>query len=165
MLYAYNIENGEYSMTMPFETEVKEGLTSIAPPEVEENEVAVFDSESQEWDIFNDYRFTHKMIKDGEICDIENYGEIPDGYQLVTIAQAEALEEEIRINKLTMTPLDFIGVLQGFGLTLEQINAYLEANLEVKIQLTYCSDVYCGGAKSLMPITFEDVTITAEMVR
>ena len=164
MLYAYNFENGEYSMTMPFETEVKEGLTSIAPPEVKENEVAVFDSESQEWDIFNDYRFTHKMIKDGEICDIENYGEIPDGYQLITIAQAETLEEEIQINKLTMTPLDFIGVLQGFGLTLEQINAYLEANLEVKMQLTYCQFVYCGVAKSLMPITFEDVTITADMV-
>ena len=164
MLYAYNLENGEYSMTLPFETEVKEGLTTIAPPEVEENEVAVFDSDSQEWEIFNDYRFTHKMIKDGEICDIEDYGDIPDGWQLITVAQAETLEEEIRINKLTMTPLDFIGVLQGFGLTLEQINAYLEANLEVKMQLTYCQFVYCGVAKSLMPITFEDVTITADMV-
>lgn len=164
MLYAYNLENGEYSMTLPFETEVKEGLTTIAPPEVEENEVAVFDSDSQEWKIFNDYRFTHKMIKDGEISDIEDYGDIPDGWQLITVAQAEALEEEIRINKLTMTPLDFIGVLQGFGLTLKQINAYLEANLEVKMQLTYCQFVYCGVAKSLMPITFEDVTITADMV-
>lgn len=76
----------------------------------------------------------------------------------------QAQKEAERINKLTMTALDFIGVLQSFGLTLEQINAYLEANLAVKIQLTYCQNVYCGVAKSLMPITFEDITITADMV-
>jgi hypothetical protein len=68
------------------------------------------------------------------------------------------------INNLTMTPLDFIGVLQNFGLTLLQINEYLEANLMVKMQLTYCDKVYCGVAKSLMPITFDGITITADMV-
>jgi hypothetical protein len=68
------------------------------------------------------------------------------------------------INNLTMTPLDFIGVLQNFGLTLLQINEYLEANLTVKMQLTYCDKVYCGVAKALMPITFDGITITAEMV-
>lgn len=73
-------------------------------------------------------------------------------------------KEQERINMLTMTALDFIGVLQQFGLTLEQINAYLEANLSVKMQLTYCQKVYCGVVKSLMPITFENVTITADMV-
>jgi hypothetical protein len=55
-------------------------------------------------------------------------------------------------------------VLQNFGLTLLQINEYLEANLTVKMQLTYCDKVYCGVAKSLMPITFDGITITAEMV-
>lgn len=73
-------------------------------------------------------------------------------------------QEEIRINNLTMTALDFIGVLQSFGLTLEQINAYLESNLAVKMQLTYCQNVYCGVAKSFMPITFENITITSEMI-
>lgn len=68
------------------------------------------------------------------------------------------------INNLTMTPLDFIGVLQGFGLTLLQINAYLEANLTVRMQLTYCNSVYCGVAKALMPITYGGITITADMV-
>lgn len=77
--------------------------------------------------------------------------------------ELQARERE-RINMLTMTALDFIGVLQQFGLTLEQINTYLEANLSVKMQLTYCQNVFCGVAKSLMPITFEDVTITADMV-
>lgn len=73
-------------------------------------------------------------------------------------------QEKERINNLTMTALDFIGVLQSFGLTLEQINAYLESNLAVKMQLTYCQNVYCGVAKSLMPITYEGVTITAQMI-
>lgn len=72
--------------------------------------------------------------------------------------------EENRINNLTMTALDFIGVLQSFGLTLEQINTYLESNLSVKMQLTYCQNVYCGVAKSLMPIEYEGITITAQMV-
>ena len=78
--------------------------------------------------------------------------------------QDKAAKEQERINNLTMTPLDFIGVLQTFGLTLEQINTYLENNLAVKMQLTYCSNVYCGVAKSLMPVTFEDITITADMI-
>lgn len=75
-----------------------------------------------------------------------------------------ALKEQERINNLTMTALDFIGVLESFGLSLEQINAYLEANLSIKMQLTYCQNVFCGVAKSLMPITFENITITADMV-
>ena len=82
-----------------------------------------------------------------QICDQEPYIPTPE-----------------EIDKLTMTPLDFIGVLQSFGLTLLQINAYLESNLTVKIQLTYCDKVYCGVAKALMPITFDGITITAEMV-
>lgn len=76
----------------------------------------------------------------------------------------QAQEEEKRINNLTMTALDFIRILQSFGLTLEQINEYLEANLAVKMQLTYCQNVYCGVAKSLMPITVGELEITADMV-
>lgn len=78
--------------------------------------------------------------------------------------QEQAQKEEERINNLTMTALDFIGVLQSFGLTLEQINAYLESNLAVKMQLTYCQNVYCGVAKQLMPVTVGDITITADMI-
>lgn len=73
-------------------------------------------------------------------------------------------KEQERIDRLTMTALDFIGVLQNFGLTLAQINAYLESNLQVKMQLTYCQNVYCGVAKSLMPITLGDITITTDMI-
>ena len=72
-------------------------------------------------------------------------------------------KEQERINNLTMTPLDFIGVLQSLGLNLEQINAFLESNLNIKMQLTYCNSVYCGVVKSFLPITIEGITITPEM--
>lgn len=78
--------------------------------------------------------------------------------------ERKAKEEQYRINNLTMTALDFIGVLQSLGLTLEQINAYLEANLTLKMQLTYCQNVYCGVVRQLVPLTVEDVTITDDMV-
>lgn len=92
------------------------------------------------------------IYKDREIVENPNYEEI------------QKQKEQDRINNLTMTALDFIGVLQGFGLTLEQINAYLESNLAVKMQLTYCQNVYCGVVKQLMPITVGDIMITADMV-
>ena len=79
-------------------------------------------------------------------------------------AQITAEEKAERINNLTMTPLDFINFLVDSGLTLEQVNTYLEANLSVKMRLTYCQNVYCGAAKALMPITVDDITITADMV-
>ena len=74
-------------------------------------------------------------------------------------------EKAERIAKLTMTPLDFINFLVSCGLTLEQINYYLETHLDVKMQLTYCSNVYCGVACALMPVTIGDITITGEMVK
>ncbi len=107
---------------------------------IEETETALYALEANE------------ILKDGEPIIDPDY------------AEKQAQIEQERIDRLTMTALDFIGVLQSFGLTLEQINAYLESNLQVKMQLTYCQNVYCGVAKSLMPITFEDVTITADMV-
>lgn len=72
--------------------------------------------------------------------------------------------EQERINSLTMTALDFIGVLQSLGLTLIEINAYLEANLELKMQLTYCQNVYCGVVRQLMPLSVGDLTITDEII-
>lgn len=164
MLYAYNLTTGEYAMTIPFETEITEGLTDVKPPKQKDGHVNVFNAETKTWATFVDYRFTHKMLKDNEIFPIENFGEISEDFELITNEQAEVIEEQIRINKLTMTPLDFIGVLQTFGLTLEQIDAYLSANLAVKTQLTFCNFVYCGVAKSLMPLEVGEITITSEMV-
>ena len=73
-------------------------------------------------------------------------------------------QRQDEINNLTMTPLDFIKVLMSLGLSLEQVNAFLESNLEVKMQLTYCNSVYCGVVKSFLPITIGELVITPEMV-
>jgi hypothetical protein len=68
------------------------------------------------------------------------------------------------INKLTMTAWDFVGVLKQAGLNSNQIMMFLNSNPDIQLHLTCCKDVYCGVAKSLMPITYEGITITAEMV-
>ena len=164
-LYYYNGENGELFCIQQYDGGAMPEYTTLkVPPQTKENEVAVFDVEKQAWQVFKDYRFTHRMIKDDKIYVIENFGDIPSGYRLITIEEAEAIEEQIRIDKLTMTALDFIGVLVSFGLTLEQIDAYLNAHLEIKMQLQFCQNVYCGVAKSLMPIEFGKLVITADMV-
>jgi hypothetical protein len=68
------------------------------------------------------------------------------------------------INKLTMTAWDFVGVLKQAGLNSNQIMMFLNSNPDIQLHLTCCQNVYCGVAKSLMPITYEGITITAEMV-
>ena len=120
---------------------------------------------------FADYKYKNdclqtSIITTKELDDDRRKVIVQDGELILNpdYETEKAQEEQDRINKLTMTALDFIGFLQDAGLTLEQINAYLQANLAVKMQLTYCQNVYCGVAKSLMPITFEDITITADMV-
>lgn len=80
--------------------------------------------------------------------------------------EREAAAEAERIGNLTMTALDFITFLRQCGLTLEQIRAYLDNNIELDTQLTYCQNVYCYVAKQVFnnPLTIGNVTITAEMV-
>ena len=80
-----------------------------------------------------------------------------------TPEEIEQLEQE-RINNLSMTPLDFIKVLQSLGLTLEQINTFLDNNIEIKTQLLYCNHVYCGVVKQFLPITIGGIEITAQMI-
>lgn len=72
--------------------------------------------------------------------------------------------EQERVNNLTMTPLDFIKVLQSLGLTLEQINSFLDSNIEIKTQLLYCNHVYCGVVKQFLPIEIGGIEITAQMI-
>ena len=78
--------------------------------------------------------------------------------------QEQAQKEAERIGELTMTALDFITFLRQCGLTLEQIRGYLDSNIELDTQLKYCQNVYCKVAKSVMPITVGNITITADMV-
>lgn len=90
-----------------------------------------------------------------------------NGTEIVENPEYEEIKrqkEQAIIDNLTMTALDFITFLKQAGITDVQIEAYLNANLNVKHQLQFCQNVYCGVAKALMPISVGDITITAEMV-
>ena len=88
--------------------------------------------------------------------------QLVDG-KYITEKEAEQIEQE-RINMLTMTALDFIGVLKSAGLTSQQIEDYLNTHLDIKHQLQYCQNVYCGIVRRLVPLEVEGITITDEMV-
>lgn len=127
------------------------------------NKIVLFDEDKQK---LQDTISFMPQYKDLEIQEVQEGFVIYD-FELMTVEEMkekQAQKERERLNMLSMTALDFIKALQSFGLTLEQINAYLEANLAVKMQLTYCQNVYCGIVKALMPITVGDITITADMI-
>lgn len=96
--------------------------------------------------------------------DLDRY--IWDGTNIIlnpNYEQEQAEKERERIGNLTMTALDFITFLRQVGLTLEQIRAYLDSNIELDTQLKYCQNVYCGVVLGILPITVGDITITPEM--
>ena len=127
------------------------------------NKIVLFDEDKQK---LQDTISFMPQYKDLEIQEVQEGFVIYD-FELMTVEEMkekQAQKERERLNMLSMTALDFIKALQSFGLTLEQINAYLESNLAVKMQLTYCQNVYCGVVKALMPVTVGDITITADMI-
>lgn len=162
--------------------------TLIKPPVVQENESARFNGES--WEVVTNYRGKYQVNENMEVSIVTELGELEEGYILITEEQAQQIEndrdyyiiqngelvinpnweeiqrqkEEERINNLTMTALDFINFLKQVGLTDQNIEDYLNANLAIKHQLQFCQNVYCGVAKALMPIKYNGITITAEMV-
>jgi len=101
-------------------------------------------------EIYND--FDHYMWNGTEIIINPNYEE------------EQRQKKQKRINNLTMTAWDFVEFLKSAGLTSTQIMAFLNANPDIQLHLTCCQNVYCGVAKSLMPISLGDITITADMV-
>ena len=109
------------------------------------------------------YIVISKELGDAIMADYDNYI-IDNNAVREKTAEEKQAEEEARVNNLTMTPLDFIGVLVQIGLTLEQINEFLESNLNIKIQLTYCNLVYCGVVKQFLPLEIDGITITAAMI-
>jgi len=68
------------------------------------------------------------------------------------------------VDNLTMTALDFVKVLEVAGATINDIYDYLDSHLEVKAQLTFCQNVYCGVVKQFCPATIGNITVTAQMV-
>lgn len=129
----------------------------------QDEKIVLFDEDKQK---LQDTISFMPQYKDLEIQEVQEGFVIYD-FELITVEEMkekQAQKERERLNMLSMTALDFIKTLQSFGLTLEQINAYLETNLAVKMQLTYCQNVYCGIVKALMPVTVGDITITADMI-
>ncbi|MCD7879658.1 MAG: hypothetical protein LUG16_06990 [Candidatus Gastranaerophilales bacterium] len=128
---------------------------------IKQNDTIVL-SDTDKQRLINTLVFT-PQYKDLEIQETENL--IKDGvlYTEEEYEAEQAEKEKERINNLTMTALDFITGLQLFGLTLETINNYLEANLELKMQLTYCQNVYCYVVKQLCPLTVGDFTLTEKI--
>lgn len=88
--------------------------------------------------------------------------QLVDG-KYITEKEAEQKEQD-KINMLTMTALDFIGVLKSAGLTSQQIEDYLNTHLDVKHQLQYCQNVFCGVVRQLVPLEVDGITITDEMI-
>ena len=92
------------------------------------------------------------IYSDGAIIENPDYEEI------------KRQKEQERINNLTMTALDFINVVKSLGLSDVDIDEYLQANIPLKNQLTYCQNVYCGVVRNLVPLEGKGKTITDEMV-
>ena len=114
---------------------------------------------NKQGEIFRESYENPKFFEVEEIQEVIVYDETQEEAN-----ERERHEEDVRVANLTMTALDFIGILQQFGLTLIQINEYLENHLELKTQLTYCQNVYCGVVQALCPLTAYGITITKEMV-
>lgn len=161
--------------------------TFTKPPKTLKFEVAIYDNG---WQKYEDFRGCWIVDEEMKPIVYDKIGELPDGFIYVTDAQAAKIQEDdlfyiiedgqliknpnyaeqkkaredARINNLTMTALDFLNVLKQCGFTDEQVEDYLNSHLSIKHQLQFCQNVYCGVAKSLMPIEYEGITITAEMV-
>lgn len=74
-------------------------------------------------------------------------------------------KEKERVNNLIMTALDFIGVLEGFGLDyVTEIKPFLEDHQDLDKQLKYCQNVWCGVVKQLCPIVIGETEITVQMI-
>lgn len=92
------------------------------------------------------------IYSDGAIIENPDYEEV------------KRQKEQERINNLTMTALDFINVVKSVGLSDVDIDEYLQANIPLKNQLTYCQNVYCGVVRGIVPLEVKGKTITDEMV-
>lgn len=161
--------------------------TFAKPPKTLKFEVAVYENG---WQKKADYRDCWMVDKEMQPKKQDKIGDLPGGFIYITDTQAAKIQEDdlfyviedgqlienpnyaeqkkaredARINNLTMTALDFLNVLKQCGFTDEQVEDYLNSHLSIKHQLQFCQNVYCGVAKSLMPIEYEGITITAEMV-
>ena len=71
-------------------------------------------------------------------------------------------KEKERIQRLSMTPLDFIKSLEQVGISYSQIKELCEANEQIDKELRFCSRVYRGNA--LLNQFAKDFGISSDML-
>lgn len=95
------------------------------------------------------------------ICQKEN---ITDGTLNENYETEKAEREQEKINRLTMTALDFKKFFISLGGTTAQFHEFLDSNIELKDEIYLCQNVYCGVVKSVCPLKIGDIEITIQMV-
>ena len=128
-----------------------------------DNKILLFDEDKQK---LQDTIAFMPQYQGLEIKEVQE-GYVIYNFELMTVEEEEekeAQKEQDKINMLTMTALDFIRVLKSAGLTSQQIEDYLNTHLDVKHQLQYCQNVFCGVVRQLVPLEVNGITITDEMV-
>lgn len=81
----------------------------------------------------------------------------------LTAEEIRALEQD-RIDHLTMTALDLITAVKNMGVTDQEIETFLNSRLDVKHQLQFCQNVFCGVVKGFCPVELGKATLTSELV-
>lgn len=147
LIYFFNVENGELFCSKKYEgEEIPANATLDVPPETKDLETVIFEDG---WKIKKDYRFTHKMLKkDGVkyiIENIEELGDIPEDYELITNEQAQEYIKRNEINALFMTKLDFYKyVLLPGRVDYATLTAELNKNMELKAVWDLCKNIFRG---------------------
>lgn len=163
-LFIYNEENGELFCSQDYNGgEIPKNGTLEVPPKTKENETVVFKDGA--WVIMKDYRFTHRMIdSENNLEFITELGNIPEGWNLITNAEAEVIEEQKRIAGLFMTKYDFYKyVLLPNGVNYETLMSVLSQSMEMKAAWDLCANVYRGDP--LLNEHIKDfITITDEQL-
>lgn len=166
-LYIYNEDSGELFCSQKYDGgEIPSNGTLEIPPECGENETVVF---NDGWKIVKDYRFTHKMYKtDGTkyiIENIEELGEIPEGWKLITNELAEEYAERNRINSLNMTKYDFYKyVCVPNDITYTNLITLVNSDENIAAAWNLCERVYRGDEDLIKTVKKHIPTITDEIL-
>lgn len=140
------------------EEPTNEETTELEPVALSEDEDKTSTEESVE-------ETQHYITKESLVIAPVNYyicteANITDGTVNPNYEQEELEKYNEMINQLKVTSLDFLNMIKQKGVTNEEVNEFLESNLDIKLQLILCDRVYCGVAKSIAPFTIGTAEFT-----
>lgn len=197
-IYKYDPDTFEYLETQtayidPEETKVQgknvyclpAWATFTKPPKTSKNEIAVFDSVSDDWIIEADYRGMYQVSENMQPEEIFNIGDVPEGYIAITEAQANKIiedpfyyivdkgelvinpdyaeqkqaKEQTRISHLKCTKRVFVLMLEQLGFDyFEQIEPLINANRQAKLEWELCIEL--ERANPLLDLMGEQLNVT-----